>query len=154
VVPIAPVLVPVAPAPDVVPVVDPFTLAPPVASGPNAEVEPLARVPAVASSVAWLRRSTVVVLVGATVEAVGVVVGVPADVGELVAAGLVMRGALVVKGPVVGRDTVPGTVAACATAAKTSATAAARTEVWLWRIAFSLRYLSKENYVQYACRGD
>jgi hypothetical protein len=147
-VPIAPVVVPV-----VVPVALVFAPAVPLARGPNAEVEPLACVPAVASIVAWLRRSTLVVLVGAVAVPVVVVVGFDV-VDEAETAGLVIRGALVMKGPVVGRVTVPGTVAACAWVANTSATAAARTDVWVWRIAISLGYLSKENYVQYACRGD
>jgi len=40
-----------------------FTLALPVASGPSAEVEPLACVPATACCVCWLRTSTFVPLV-------------------------------------------------------------------------------------------
>ena len=55
--------VPVAPRPEVVPVpavVGLFTLALPVASGPSAEVEPLACVPATACCVCRLRTSTFV----------------------------------------------------------------------------------------------
>jgi hypothetical protein len=106
---------------------------------PSAEIDPLACVTAVAAAVCRARRSTVAL--GARVKA-GVVFVVVLDdtVGTCPTN--------------IGVVLVVAIVAACATWANTSATAAARVAVESWRIEFSWMILSEENSLQYACRSD
>src|SRR5258706_1204407 len=133
---VVPTVVPV-PTPEVVPGVRPFTLEAP-ASAPSEDVEPLAWFAATASSVCWLRTSTVVVLLGVVVA-----LDVPAPVPDDVATGCPdeIPGALLMTVPVALMLTAMGpaavVVAAPAVVAKDNAIAAASEADERWRIAIS-----------------
>ncbi|HEX3058566.1 MAG TPA: hypothetical protein VHP62_04330 [Usitatibacter sp.] len=130
---------PVVPTVVPVPVVAPETLGAP-ASGPSEEVEPLAWFAATASSVCWLRTSTVVVLLGGVVLVdVPLLVPVPDDAAT--GGADAMLGALLMTVPVelmlppIGLAAVG--VAAPAVVAKDNAIAAASEADERWRIAIS-----------------